>query len=126
MKSKFAVVGSVAENGHPNVKAMLVSAHDGEDTFYFDSNNSSARVSQWLANPAACLYFFRGFPIYEGVMLEGEMEILNDDASKQARWKPSMKRVYPAGITDPDYCVLRFTAKTARFYRWLKTQTFTL
>ena len=33
---------------------------------------------------------------------------------------------YPGGVTDPDYCVLRFTAESGRYYCDLKTESFTL
>ena len=30
------------------------------------------------------------------------------------------------GINDPDYCVLKFTAKNGRYYYWYKTDIFEL
>ena len=31
---------------------------------------------------------------------------------------------YKKGVTDPDYCVLKFTAESGRFYEDLKTENF--
>ena len=31
---------------------------------------------------------------------------------------------YPEGVTDTDYCVLRFTARQGRFYSNFSSQTF--
>ena len=31
---------------------------------------------------------------------------------------------YPEGVTDPDDCVLRFTAKQGRFYSNFSSETF--
>lgn len=31
---------------------------------------------------------------------------------------------YKKGVTDPDYCVLKFTAETVRYYCDLKTEGF--
>jgi general stress protein 26 len=121
---KIAFVGSVNENGVPNIKAMLVVKHDGLKTFYFASNNSAMRTEQYKHNNDACIYF-NGGPVYKGLMLEGTMEILNDETNKKLIWQRGMKNVYKnGGINDPDYCVLKFTAKTGRFYYWFETETF--
>ncbi|MCL1927819.1 MAG: pyridoxamine 5'-phosphate oxidase family protein [Treponema sp.] len=125
-KNKIAFVGSVSENNAPNVKAMLVAKHYGLKTFYFASNNSAIRTEQYKKINKACVYFNGGF-IYKGLMLEGTMEILNDIENKKLIWKNGMKSVYKnGGINDPDYCVLKFTAKNGRYYYWYKTETFDL
>ena len=31
---------------------------------------------------------------------------------------------YPEGVTDPDYCVLRFTAETGRYYSNFNSEDF--
>ncbi|MDR1248850.1 MAG: pyridoxamine 5'-phosphate oxidase family protein [Treponema sp.] len=105
-----------AKNNVPNIKAMLVVKHDGLKTFYFASNNSAMRTEQYKHNTSACIYF-NGGPVYKGLMLEGTMEIANDATNKKLIWKKGMKNAYKnGGINDPDYCVLKFTAKTGRFY----------
>ena len=125
-KNKIAFAGSVNENNAPNIKAMLVAKRDGLKTFYFASNNSAMRTGQYKKNNKACIYF-KGGLIYKGLMLEGTMEILNDIENKKLIWNNGMKSVYKnGGINDPDYCVLKFTAKTGRYYYWFKTDTFEL
>lgn len=32
----------------------------------------------------------------------------------------------PLGVTDPDYCVLRFTADSGRFYSNFRSESFSL
>jgi general stress protein 26 len=121
---KIAFVGSVSQNNAPNIKAMLVAKHDGLKTFYFASNNSAMRTEQYKHNNSACIYF-NGGPIYKGLMLEGTMEILNDEKNKGLIWQNGMKSVYKnGGVKDPDYCVLKFTAKSGRYYYLFKTETF--
>ena len=122
-KKKIAFVGSVNAHNAPNIKAMVVAKRDGLKTFYFASNNSALRTEQYQQNKNACIYF-KGGPIYRGLMLEGTMEILNDDNSKKLIWKFGMKNIYKnGGINDPDFCVLKFTAKTGRYYYWYETET---
>jgi general stress protein 26 len=123
LKNHIAFAGSAEINGQPYIKAMLVN-HRKNNVFYFDSNNSSVRVTQWAENPKACVYFYAA-PFYKGVMLTGVMEIINDLDLKKKHWKPSMKFVY-SGVDDPDYCILKFTAKNGRYYEGLKSTDFTL
>ena len=50
-KLKTAFIASVDENGYPNVKAMLQPRkREGIKVFYFTTNMSSIRVSQYLRN----------------------------------------------------------------------------
>jgi len=121
LNKKIAFVGSVHDN-KPQIKSMLVNKREGGNVFYFASNNGSQRVKQWQENPNACVYFYAK-PIYRGVMLNGTMEVINDMAVKQAQWHPSMKFVYKDGyVNDPDYCILKFTATSGRYYSMLKSE----
>lgn len=49
-------------------------------------------------------------------MLRGTMEVLTDIGSKEMIWRDGDTEYYPEGVTDPDYCVLRFTAISVRVY----------
>ena len=124
LKKKIAFVGSESD-GKPYIKAMLVSRREEGNIFYFDSNNGSNRTAQWRENPAACVYFY-GRPIYRGVMLTGTMEIINDMEMKKRHWKPSMKMIYKGGVTDPDYCIMKFTATSGRYYCLYQSEDFSL
>lgn len=44
------------------------------------------------------------------------MAICTDQASKDAIWRVGDTMYYKLGVTDPDYCVLKFTAKEAEYY----------
>lgn len=60
----------------------------------------------------------------EGVMLTGIMEVLQDAETKQEIWRTGDTIFYKQGVTDPDYCVLKFTAIKGRHYCDLKTESF--
>ena len=52
------------------------------------------------------------------------LDALLDEYEKMI-WKNGMKSAYKnGGINDPDYCVLKFIAKSGRYYSWFKTETF--
>lgn len=113
---KTAFIGSVDEQGYPNIKAMLQPRkREGIKTFYFSTNTSSMRVRQFLSNDKACVYFCDN-RFFRGVMLRGTMEVLTDAESKEMVWREGDEEYYPGGVTDPDYCVLKFTAASGRFY----------
>jgi general stress protein 26 len=47
--------------------------------------------------------------------------------NKKLFWKNGMQNIYKnGGVNDPDYCILRFTAKNGRYYYLYKTETFNL
>ena len=126
-KQNVAFIASVDAEGFPNMKAMLMPRKiDGND-FYFSTNTSSARVSQYRSDAKASIYFYaKGIVRYEGVMLVGLMEILTDAKIKEELWRVGDTMFYRKGVTDPDYCVLKFSADKGRYYCDLRTESFEL
>lgn len=125
-KQKTAYVGSVDTDGFPNLKAMFSPRkREGIRTFYFTTNTSSLRVAQFRANPKACLYFCdRRF--FRGVMLRGTMEALEDAEHRAMVWREGDDKYYPEGVADPDYCVLKFSALSGRYYSNFHSEDFTV
>ena len=123
-KSGVSIISSVDSEGFPNTKAMLAPRRrEGIKHFYFTTNTSSMRVQQYTENPRACIYFFDK-RFFRGVMLTGTMEVLQDSASKKMIWLDGDEMYYPKGVTDPDYCVLKFTAQKGRYYSNFKSESF--
>ena len=52
--------------------------------------------------------------------------MLENPAAKERLWQQGDTLFYPKGVTDPDYCVLRFTAIRGRYYSDLHSQDFSL
>lgn len=124
-KQKVSFIASVDEEGFPNIKAMFVPRKIEGNCFYFTTNTSAMRSQQFIKNPKASIYFFnKGRFKYEGIMLTGTMEVLQDDKTKQEIWRTGDTMFYKQGVTDPDYCVLKFTAINGRHYYDLKTESF--
>ena len=118
---KTAFLGSVNEGGYPVIRAMLAPrVIDGNDV-YFSTNTSSKKVKQYLENNKACAYFYkRGRFKYQGAALLGEVQVCEDQPTKELIWRFGDKLFYKQGVTDPDYCVLKLTAKSAEYYCDLK------
>ena len=125
-KLKNAFIGSIDDQGFPNIKAMLQPRkRDGIKVFYFSTNTSSMRVRQYLSDPKACIYFCDN-RFFRGVMLRGTMEVLTDAESKEMIWREGDTRYYQEGVTDPDYCVLKFTATSGRLYSDFHSEDFSV
>ncbi len=127
-KQKVSFICSIDNDNYPNVKAMLKPRkRTGLKIFYFSTNTSSMRVKQYHDNPHASIYFYhKGLIKYEGVMLKGEMKVLTDQEIKNLIWRKGDTMFYKNGVTDPDYCVLKFTAISGRYYCDLKTFDFVI
>lgn len=116
-KQKTAFIASVNEQGFPVVRAMLAPRKIDGNEIYFSTNTSSNKVKQYLVNNKACIYFYkRGKFKYQGVCIIGEMAICTDQATKDMIWRFGDKLFYKQGVTDPDYCVLKFKGISAEYY----------
>lgn len=123
-KQRVAFIGSLDFEGFPNVKAMLQPRkREGIKTIYLTTNTSSMRVAQYRKDNRACVYFCDS-RFFRGVMLRGTMEVLTDSASKEMIWREGDTMYYKEGVTDPDYCVLKFTAISGRFYSNFSSEEF--
>ncbi|MEA4863332.1 MAG: pyridoxamine 5'-phosphate oxidase family protein [Victivallaceae bacterium] len=125
-KQRIAYLSSVDAAGYPNTKAMLAPRErEGIKVLYFTTNTSSRRVAQFRENSKACAYF-ADTRFFRGVMLLGEVEVLTDADSKARIWRDGDEMYYAQGVTDPDYCVLRFTAFSGRYYSHFHSEDFSL
>ena len=123
---EVSFLGSIDEDGFPNMKAMLKpKGRTGLKEFYFSTNTSSLRVQQYLKNSKATVYFYqKGLIKYQGLMLIGNMSVITDPEVKKEFWAVGDQMYYRQGVTDPDYCILKFTAIKGRYYCNLKTESF--
>ena len=125
-KAATAFISSIDEQGFPTIKAMLAPRKREElKTFYFTTNTSSQRVKQYLNNNKACIYFCDE-QSFQGVMFQGTIEVLQDLESKKIIWREGDTMYYSQGVTDPDYCVLKFTAQNGRYYSDFTSKDFSV
>ena len=122
-RSSIVMLGTNSDDGAPNIKAMLKMENEGLKTVWMSTNTSSRRVGQLRCDPRVCLYFI-DMEKWMGVMLVGEVEVLQDAESRQRLWREGYERYYSLGVNDPDYTVLRFTARWGNYYHALANVTF--
>lgn len=123
-KCGFAVIAYEDAEGYPVSKAMLAPRErEGIRVFWFTTNTSSNKVRCFRENPKASIYFIdRRF--FRGASLIGHMEVLETPEAKERIWREGDTMYYEEGVTDPDYCVLKFTAEKGRFYSKFNSEDF--
>lgn len=121
-KQRTSLVSSVDENGYPATRALIQPVFiDGND-IYFATYTSSRKVKHYRNNPKACVYFYSKGQSFQGVEIKGEMQVLTDQPTKSQFWKPFFSRFYKKGVTDPDYCILKFTGFEAQWFSNFRTE----
>ncbi len=123
-KSSTAFISYVDKEGFPITKAMLKPRErQGIKVFWFSTNTSSNKVKFFRKNPKASIYFVdRRF--FRGVSLIGTVEVLETSEAKERIWQEGDTMYYKGGVTDPDYCVLKFTAIKGRYYSNFHSEDF--
>lgn len=123
-KSSTSYISYLDDEGYPITKAMLKPRErEGIKTIYFSTNTSSNKVKYFRQNSKASVYFVdRRF--FRGVSLVGTVEVLETQEAKERIWQKGDTLYYKEGVTDPDYCVLKFTAVKGRYYSNFKSEDF--
>ena len=123
-KSGTSFISYVDEGGFPITKAMLKPRkRNGIKEIWFSTNTSSNKVKYFRENNKASIYFIdRRY--FRGVSLIGTIEVLETAEAKEMIWQDGDEMFYKEGVSDPDYCVLKFTAFKGRYYSNFKSEDF--
>ncbi|HOO96335.1 MAG TPA: pyridoxamine 5'-phosphate oxidase family protein [Caldisericia bacterium] len=126
---------SIDENSYPQTRAMFnlrnpktnegyPTSFEGDEalTFYFTTNTSSQKIPQIKNSKKASVYLCKP-DCFDGILLKGDIEIIEDTKIKQALWRDGWKMYYPQGNpNDPDYSILRFVPH--KIQGWSRGQKF--
>lgn len=118
------------EDGYPQIKAVVpAKTRETMEELYFCTNTSS-QFAQTLAKnqpQKASVYFYSRKLVWKGCSLKGTMEICDDMKLKEKFWQSKFKNAYAEkSFTDHDFCLLKFTPISGRYYAWYKPQDFTI
>lgn len=120
----FSIIAYEDSEGYPVSRAMLAPRErEGIQVFWFTTNTSSNKIACFRKNPKASIYFVDR-RLFRGINLTGQMEVLETPEAKERIWREGDTMYYKEGVTDPDYCVLKFTAKKGRYYSNFSSQDF--
>lgn len=84
-------------------------------TVYICTTASSLKMKQISENNNVAVYF--SIPKeYKGVMLEGKIEILDDENFKKKIWHENWITIFKKGKEDPDYMIIKLEPKRLKGY----------
>ncbi|HYD29842.1 MAG TPA: pyridoxamine 5'-phosphate oxidase family protein [Azospirillaceae bacterium] len=132
--AEAAYLTTLDRHGRPQTRAMLNLRRgaqfpalipffaDRRDGFemWFTTNTASGKMADLAGNPAVSVYCCRPAD-WRGLMLGGDMEIIEDAAVKARLWCDGWELYYPKGPSDPDYAVLRLRPTGVRYYHQLRS-----
>ena len=106
-------LGVVDENGYPVVMAMSLINPENISVIYLSTTIDSNKSKSLQKNNKASVCYST---TNDNITLVGEVEILTDQGTKSKCWQNWFLEVYPGGETDPNYCIIKFTTKSASLY----------
>ncbi|MDR2938106.1 MAG: pyridoxamine 5'-phosphate oxidase family protein [Prevotellaceae bacterium] len=128
-KVRTFILTCVADDGYPLTKAVVPGKHrEAIGELYFCTNTSSNFIGAIGKNGKGSVYFYRKvFFNWKGCNLKGHFEVVNNITLKQKYWIDFYKNAYPQkSYTDPDFCLIRFTPSSGRFYANFRVNDFTI
>ncbi|MBN2658613.1 MAG: pyridoxamine 5'-phosphate oxidase family protein [Spirochaetales bacterium] len=107
---------------YPHVDRILFD-HENRFVMYFGTNASSRKVHQMENNPGISAYL-TDLDTWEGVLLIGKAEFLDDRDMKERVWSDDWLKYYSHGVSDPDFSLVRLIPEVMEFYSQLTVYSF--
>ena len=122
------VITCVGGDGYPLSKAVVPGRfRETLAEMYFCTNTSSNFTAEVVRDGKAGVYFYSRRLVWQGCMLKGRMEIVADQAVKNRYWQNRYKNAYPQkSPADPDFCLLKFSPASGRYYSWFRIEDFAI
>lgn len=112
-KAEVTALSSIDENGYPRTVTMSNLKPEGITTAWFATGTNSIKTENYKKNSKASLCFTLDG---NNVTLIGDMLIIEDMSIKKELWADWFINHFPLGVTDPNYCVLKFQSKYIQAY----------
>lgn len=122
--SEFADLGFVDSDGKPHIRKVFCTWHKGLKVHLISTNTSSFHVQMIKTNPEACLYF-SNTSRFQGLCLYGQATVHFENEYRELLWTDDSIKYYPDGVSDKDYCVIKFQADSGKYYGALEKYTLT-
>ena len=134
LRAETACVTTLDPKGRPQTRAMFnlrnrdqfpglpgfFEKHGERFTLYFTTNTSSSKVAELRLNPAASVYYCLPAE-FKGVMLGGDLEVVEERQTIDEIWQPGWTLYYPGGPHDPDHTLLRLIPSEGKLYHQLQS-----
>ena len=122
-KCDAAYLGVIDENGYPSVSTVSNLKPNGIFEAYFAGGMGGNKAKRLLKDSRASVCFRTGS---DNITLVGHAEILTDQPTKTRLWEDWFISHFPLGKTDPNYCIIKFTAKRASLWVGYESAEFTI
>ena len=116
-----ASFGVIDENGYPSVSPVSLHNPQSISELYLTTTMDSNKVKRLLKNSKASINCYNST---SNITLVGDAEIFADEETKGKYWPDWVAAgtdVYPDGVSDPNYCFIRFTTK--RISLWIDDES---
>ena len=107
----YASFGVIDENGCPSASAVSLINPENISELYFTTTMDSNKAKRLQKNNKVGINCCTNM---NTITLVGEAEIFSDQETKSKYWQNWVELgadVYPDGVSDPNYCFIRFTTK---------------
>ena len=108
-----AYLGVIDEEGCPHVSTGSTITPENLFEAYFATGMGANKTRRLLRDKRASVCYRAGG---NNITLVGEAEILTDQETKSRCWQDWFINHFPGGDTDPNYCIISFTAKRASLW----------
>lgn len=109
----YVTLSTIDEQGFPRPVAIDVIQHDGIRVIWMTTYRNSAKAMHIFSNPKAGISFVREA---DSISLTGTAEVITEKDMLRLYWKDFFIHYYPDGVDDENYCLIRFSAKTAKLW----------
>jgi general stress protein 26 len=118
-----AYFGVIDENGCPHVSTVSSIQPENIFTAYFSTGLNANKTKRLRVDKRAGICYRAGG---DNISLTGEAEILTDPETKSRLWQDWFIEHFPGGKTDPNYCIIKFTAQRASLWVHNESAEFTI
>jgi len=108
---EYASFGVIDEDGYPSVSALSLQNPENILELYLTTTMDSNKVKRLQKNNKASINCYTSM---NNLTLVGETEIFSDEETKSKYWQEWVDRgsdIYAGGVSDANYCFIRFTTK---------------
>ena len=108
-----ATIAKIDDKGYPRASTISnIKTHELK-TAWFATGLNSSKVKFFSQNNKASVCYRDGG---NNITLIGTIEILTDPELKKQLWLDLFINHFPGGVSDPNYCILKFTTNEAVFW----------
>ncbi len=112
-RCETVILSSVTEEGTPRPCVVSKLKTQGFRTIFAATGLSGRKTAQFQKNPLAGACFFLDG---DSVTMTGSVTVHTSGKTLRDCWQDWMLEHFEQGESDPDYCVLQFTAEEATFW----------